>query len=77
MKAAVVSRGTVTDGVSAVGTLLANEGVMTVAVLFVVASALRQTGSITRIASQLLGRYQSPTIATASGLAVARFSQRA
>jgi di/tricarboxylate transporter len=43
----------------------ANEGVMTVAVLFIVASALKQTGAISRISSQLLGRYQNTTMATA------------
>jgi di/tricarboxylate transporter len=43
----------------------ANEGVVTVAVLFVVASALRQTGAISRISSQMLGRYQNTTLSTA------------
>jgi di/tricarboxylate transporter len=42
-----------------------NEGVMTVAVLFVVASGLRQAGAMSRLAGGLLGRSRSARIAVA------------
>ncbi len=42
-----------------------NEGMMTVAVLFVVASGLRQTGAMSRLAGSLLGRYRGSRLAVA------------
>lgn len=41
----------------------ANDGMMTVAVLFVVAAALRQTGAMSRVAGLLLGRSTNVTVA--------------
>lgn len=41
----------------------ANDGMMTVAVLFIIAAALRQTGAMSRVATVLLGRSTNTTVA--------------
>lgn len=43
----------------------ANEGMLTVGALFVVAAGVRQTGAMSRLASALLGRSRDTTVALA------------
>ena len=48
---------------------LSNEGLVTVAVLFVVSAGMRETGAIDLIAQRVFGRPKSPTAAIARLLA--------